>query len=220
MKKALAILILASITISMCAACGKTGKGSKEYKASDYPEEITVDVFDTLANFQGIQSGWFADVVKKKFNMKLNIIAPNRSYNGSVLQDVRTASGNLGDLIICSAENNALAGMVESGLLTDMSGYLKNKNIMRYDAAIEKLNAGFSADGIYAIPSEMSTLSAFTPQNIQEPTYSPYIRWDLYAQLGYPKINTLEDLLPVLEKMQHPEKKQMHFLFLMTGMIT
>ena len=134
--------------------------------------------------------------------MKLNIIAPNRSYNGSVLQDVRTASGNLGDLIICSAENNALAGMVESGLLTDMSGYFKNKDIMRYTTAIENLNAGFSEAGIYAVPSEMSTLSAFTPQNIQEPTYSPYIRWDLYAQMGYPEINTLEDLLPILEKMQ------------------
>ena len=202
MKKALAILALTSITISMCAACTKTGSKPGEYKASDYPEEITVDVFDTLSNFQGIQSGWFADVVKKKFNMKLNIIAPNRSYNGSVLQDVRTASGNLGDLIICSAENNALAGMVESGLLTDMSGYFKNKDIMRYTTAIENLNAGFSEAGIYAVPSEMSTLSAFTPQNIQEPTYSPYIRWDLYAQLGYPEINTLEDLLPVLEKMQ------------------
>ena len=66
MKKALAILALTSITISMCAACTKTGSKPGEYKASDYPEEITVDVFDTLSNFQGIQSGWFADVVKKK----------------------------------------------------------------------------------------------------------------------------------------------------------
>ena len=201
MKKIIAIAAVASMVVSMCAACWGTAAAS-QYSAADYPQEITVDVFDSLSNYQGIQSGWFAKTVHDKFNMKLNIIAPNRSYNGAVLQDVRAASGNLGDLVICSAENNALSGMVESGLLTDISGYLKNKNIMKYKKAIMQLNSGLPEKGIYAVPSEMSTSSALTPQNILEPSYSPYIRWDLYAKLGYPKIDTLEDLLPVLEKMQ------------------
>ena len=44
---------------------------------SKYKDFITVDVFDSMANYQGIQSGWFAKIVKDKFNMELNIIAPN-----------------------------------------------------------------------------------------------------------------------------------------------
>ena len=101
MKKIIAIAAVASMVVSMCAACGGTAAAS-QYSAADYPQEITVDVFDSLSNYQGIQSGWFAKTVHDKFNMKLNIIAPNRSYNGAVLQDVRAASGNLGDLVICA----------------------------------------------------------------------------------------------------------------------
>ena len=52
-------------------------KQKKEKEKCPYKEFITVDVFDAPANFQGIQSGWFAKVVKDRFNMELNIIAPN-----------------------------------------------------------------------------------------------------------------------------------------------
>ena len=36
-----------------------------------YKEFLTVDVFDSQANYQGIQSGWFAKIVKDKFNICL-----------------------------------------------------------------------------------------------------------------------------------------------------
>ena len=36
---------------------------------------MTVEVFDQLANYQGEQKGWFAKVIKDKFNIKLNIVA-------------------------------------------------------------------------------------------------------------------------------------------------
>lgn len=52
-------------------------KQKNEKEKCPYKEFITVDVFDAQANFQGIQSGWFAKVVKDRFNMELNIIAPN-----------------------------------------------------------------------------------------------------------------------------------------------
>lgn len=35
-----------------------------------------------------------------------------------------------------------------------------------------------------------------------EPNYGAYLRWDAYKAVGYPEINTLEDLLPVLKQMQ------------------
>ena len=46
---------------------------------------MTVEVFDSLASSQGLQkSGWFAKIVKDKFNIKLNIIAPNVSGGDTV----------------------------------------------------------------------------------------------------------------------------------------
>ncbi|MCR5771564.1 MAG: extracellular solute-binding protein [Butyrivibrio sp.] len=165
-----------------------------------YEEELTIDVFASEANTQGIQSGWFADRVKERFNMNLNIISVNNNYNGAVLKDVRAASGYLGDIVMISARNNALKDLVDSGLLLDMTPYIKDKDIMKYSDAIYKLNSGL--DGIYAIPSNISTLPSDTPSDIIDSTYAPYIRWDIYTEIGSPEIGTLEDLLDVLYKMQ------------------
>ena len=101
-----------------------------------------------------------------------------------------------------SGEKGNLESMVTAGLIMDMSGYLKGKDIMQYETAIRDLNNRVSATGIYAIPSELSRNSPLTSSETMEPTYGPYLRWDLYGQLGYPEIKTLEDLLPVLRDMQ------------------
>ena len=57
-----------------------------------------------MANYQGIQSGWFAKIVKDKFNMELNIIAPNVAGGGDTLFQTRSAAGDLGDLILTNAD--------------------------------------------------------------------------------------------------------------------
>ncbi len=189
-----------ALILAVATTCSITACGSRETK--HYDEEITVDVFDSVANFQGMQAGWFGQLVKDKFNMRLNIIAPNRSYNGDVLQEVRAASGNVGDLIIFTGEGGALSDMIQAGLLYDMSEDLQGKEIQKYGDAITALNASAGTDGVYAIPSSISTLSPLEPQSILEPTYSPYVRWDIYSAIGYPELKTLEDLLPVLKKMQ------------------
>ncbi len=181
------------------------GCGSKAKDECPYEEFIVVDVFDSIANYEGIQSGWFAKIVKDKFNMELNIIAPNVAGGGDTLFETRSAAGNLGDLVICSGENGMLQDMVTSGLIMDMEPYIKNSQIMRFETAIRKVNSNLAKEGIYVIPSEVSEQSPTTTGETVEPTYGPYIRWDLYKQLGYPQMETLEDLLPVLSQMQELE---------------
>lgn len=161
-----------------------------------------VDVFDGLANYQGIQSGWFAKLVKDKFNMELNIIAPNVAGGGDTLFEIRCAAGNLGDIVIFSGERQELQNMVTSGLIMDIEPYLQGKDIMRFETAIRNVNKSITPEGLFAIPTELSSNAPTVPSESKEPTYGPYIRWDLYAELGYPPINTLEDLLPVLKQMQ------------------
>lgn len=198
-------IVSSILVISLLTSCGSSSNpsiSSSNSKTSPYEDFIVVDVFDSLANFQGIQSGWFAKIVEEKFNMKLNIIAPNVAGGGDTLYEIRSAAGNLGDLIICTGENGKLQDLVTSGLIMDMSGMLEDKDIMQYEYSINLLNDNIEENGIYAIPSEISLLPATTSSEAIEPTYGPYLRWDLYEQIGYPSISTLEDLLPVLKEMQ------------------
>lgn len=59
---------------------------------------MTIEIFDVAANYQGVQTGWFAKVVKDRFNIELNIIAPQVA--GDAIYQTRSSSGNLGDILI------------------------------------------------------------------------------------------------------------------------
>ena len=102
MRKKIVSVVLCSIMTAalVLTGCGKSSDSSSSSKSSEkttadessssssnskYKKEITIDVFGAMANYQGIQSGWFAKVVKEKFNMKLNIIAPNVAGGGDTL---------------------------------------------------------------------------------------------------------------------------------------
>ena len=197
-------ILLCVIGILALVSCMVVGTQREEGQEA-YEKPIVIDVFDSVANYQGIQSGWFASVVKKQFNMELNIVAPNVAGGGNMLFEINSAAGNLGDLIICNGENDNIQKMVNSGLVVNMEPYLADKDIMRFESAIRKLNEGVTPEGIYAIPTEMSINSPLTPSESIDFTYGPYLRWDLYKACGYPKMDTLEDLLPVLKKMQELE---------------
>lgn len=199
LKRITAWLMLVLLFVSGCAAL------PKKTQECPYEEFLVVDVFDGLANYQGIQSGWFAKIVKDKFNMELNIIAPNVAGGGDTLFEVRSAAGNLGDLIVFSGEQQVLQNMVTSGLIMDMEPYMKDKEIMRFETAIRNANKSITPEGLFAIPTELSVNAPTVPSESKEPTYGPYIRWDLYKELGYPEIHTLEDLLPILKQMQDLE---------------
>lgn len=171
---------------------------------SDYENFITIDVFSTQANYQGIQAGWFGEVVKAKFNMELNIIAPNIAGGGDTLFQTRSAAGNLGDLVMIGSENGRLEETIEAGLIMDMSVYEDiMPHAMAYPNAIERIQHYVNRlDEIYALPASVSSYSATEPSESTEPTFGPYLRWDIYTDIGAPEMATLEDLLPVLKEMQ------------------
>ena len=193
-------LALAGLGLS---ACGSTKKGSDQ-PAGPFPETwddaLTIDVFDGLANQMGEQPGWFGAMVSKEFNLKLNVIAPNVAGGGDTLYNTRVAAGELGDLVITDV-GQKLDELIDGGLLLDFSGYYANmKSAARFDDAVKKINDG--KDGIYALPTQISSLRPTEPSEGIDPTFGPFVRWDLYKEVGYPEIGTLEDLLPVLKAMQ------------------
>ncbi len=210
MKKRILSLLLCTIiaATTILAGCGKETTSSSGSGNEKKDEFITVDVFDTLANYQGIQSGWFAKVVKDKFNMELNIIAPNVAGGGDTLFQTRSAAGNLGDLIISKTENGRFENMVKAGLLMDMTSLLKDKAVLtNYKDAIDIMNGDLETKGIYGIPGEISNQSPLVSSEGIEPLVSPYVRWDSYKAIGYPAMESLEDFIPVMKSMQENTPK-------------
>ncbi len=196
------IIAAAAVLIPMAVILFYAGSCSVSSLAENSPQTLTVDVFDSLANYQGIQSGWFAGLVLDRFNIRLNIIASNVAGGGDTMYQTRAAAGELGDLIICDGSNHNLQELVTAGLVMDMSSLLQDKAIMQYGLAIRALNDPISDTAIYAVPSEISSRNCLQYSENEEPACGPYLRYDLYTAIGSPCINTLEDLLPVLMEMQ------------------
>lgn len=211
MKKRLRNIFVCTTMILLITGCGKETviKFLKGSEGKNYKEFITVDVYDEFANYQGMQNGWFAKVVKDKFNMELNIIAKNVTGGGDTIFQTRSATGNLGDLIIFSTVNGRLNDLVNSGLILDCTDLIKEKDVMKkYGNAVAKTNELVDADGIYAFPNSISSGSATEASEELDPTFGPYIRWDYYKKLGYPLMENLDDFLDVLEDMQNLARKE------------
>ena len=75
-KKAAAVLLSAAVVTTVLTGCGggssETGGSASSGDGGD--DVLVLDVFDSQANFQGTQPGWFGKYVKDKFNIELNII--------------------------------------------------------------------------------------------------------------------------------------------------
>lgn len=215
-KRAAGVALAAVCGMTLLAGCGSSSSSSSSgtkqddaaAKSSGYEKTIQIDVYDDQANYQGVQKGWFGKLVKDKFNMELNIIAPNVAGGGNTLYETRSANGNLGDLIITNADSNRLKDMVTAGLVLDISDYMKNeKYLKKYSDAIATTSKLAGQDGTWAVPSEISELSPVEPTEVSEPTNAPSLRWDLYEKVGKPDMKTLDDLIPVLSDMQTQARK-------------
>ena len=193
MKKLLSVLLVCAMVLSM---------GLFSAVAEEAP--LVIDVYDAAANYNGIQTGWFAKVVKDRFNIELNIIAPQ--VVGNEVFATRAQSGNLGDLVVVDKKD--MSDLVEAGLVRDIGDKLPEcENIMKFKTQIDVYNKGLTGeDGVYyGIPSEMTDTS---PTDLTDDVIysSPMLRWDLYTEAGRPKLETLDDLLDCLAKIHevHP----------------
>ena len=185
MKRLLSVLLVCAMVLSM---------GLISAVAEEAP--LVIDIYDEAANYNGTQSGWFAKVVKDRFNIELNIIAPQ--VVGNEVEATRIADGNLGDIIVC--DKAKMPGYVSAGLVRDISDKLPDcANIMKFQEQIEVYNKGLDVEEgqIYGIPTEMMDTSPTTLTD--DVIYSsPMMRWDLYTEVGRPELKNLDDLLDCL----------------------
>ncbi|BCJ94203.1 hypothetical protein acsn021_17720 [Anaerocolumna cellulosilytica] len=218
-KKAIrlaAVLVAFSLIMTGCGGKNKTVNNTTANTSSqsdtalggiDRTEPLTLEIYDVAANYQGMQSGWFGKVVKDKFNLELNIIAPQASGNGEALYQTRTASGKLGDIILL--DNSPLQDCIKAGLISDITNEVQSsENLNQYYEQYKTFNTGLeeNTEGkIYGLPCQITNTSPTTYTDT-EIYISPMLPWDYYTEIGTPEMKTMEDLLKVLEQIQaaHP----------------
>ncbi len=169
-------------------------------------ELYQIEVFDQLANYSGIQQGWFGKIVKDKFNMELNII-PAPTDSG--VYPTRAASGSLGDLVVFGNNTNEYTDAIEAGLLRPWDDLLDKygPDIKKNMSAALKHNKDTFGGGktTYGFGHNV----ALSSKEYATVFYHPDLRYDLYKALpgDLQKLDTLEDYLPALAEMQKMERK-------------
>lgn len=160
------------------------------------PEEtVTLKVLSPMAPFSGEQKGWFADLLKEKFNVELEI------YNGPedyMLDMDIMIWADKGEEYEDAIENGDLLDWNQNGLLSDYGADIK-ENL----SAVLEHNAEENGGVVYGF-----TDSAVVPgsgDNHSGLFYTWDIRWDLYEELGKPEINNLEDYLNLMKAMKEIE---------------
>ncbi len=203
MKKFRRVVVAAlalAMTVTTLAAC-KTAS-QKNTSGSVIPTEtVTLNVYSQLANYSGIQDGWFAALMLNKFNVKLNII--NETGN---TYTTRMEAGDLGDLAVWGSTGQQYLDAVSQGmllawddtLLASHGQYIKDN----MQAALTQ-NASISGTGsTYGFGHNVAT----NPEDHEAFFYSWDLRYDYYEELGCPEMKDLNDLMDVLEDMKkaHP----------------
>ena len=193
-RKALAL----TLTLTLGASMALTGCGSKKN------EVIKLNVYSQLANFSGKQIGWSADILKKKFNVELNIIP-----EGDGVFETRMTSGNLGDIVVWGADNdkyplavknNLLFGWEDDNVLDEYGPYIKKNmpDALKKNKELTKTITNGASDKLYGFGANV----ALNSKDHESFFYTWDTRWDLYKKLGYPKIKNLQDYHKMLKNMQ------------------
>ncbi len=165
-------------------------------------ETINLTVYSQLANYSGELKGWFAEVMKREFNVVMTIIPET---DGTY--DTRMESGNLGDIVIFGSngdnyQNAAKNGMLfdwnEDDILSEFGSYIKENMPYALENNARFNNTFGAGETVYGFGHNVATSTSDHDAFF----YTMDIRWDLYKELGYPEINNLDDLYNTFVEMK------------------
>lgn len=197
-KKAVIFLLILSINAGMLGGCGAK---------SDEPIQLTV--YCKLANYSGKQNGWFAKILRDRFNVELTIVPET---DGAF--DTRIEAGDLGDIIIFSTSSiddyyRAVSGGYlfdwnEDELLQTEGPYIYENMQAALNANLELTKEIYERNGIEKEPTifGLNQNVATSASDHSGFIYTWDIRWDLYKELGYPQITDLDDYYDLLVSMK------------------
>ena len=197
MKKIISTLLCAILVLGALTGCGGTTAGNgASSAAAENPIKITV--YSQTANWSGSQTGWGATLLKDRFNIELTIIPDS---DGAY--QTRVESGNLGDIVVWGSNGTQYQNAVNLGLLLDWE---EDDLLQDYapvilsdmQSALEA-NREINTDGkIHGFGYNV----AHSAEDHEDFFYDWAIRWDLYRELGYPKVKDWDDMLSLFASMK------------------
>jgi len=206
-RRFICVLLCMALLVSLvaCGDNGERGQGTTPGGSNNSDSDpIEIVVYSQLANFSGEQVGWAAEILKEKFNVVIKIIP-----DADGVFDTRMEAGNLGDIVVFGGVSNDYYRAVQNGMLLDWNkndmlsknaSYIK-ENMPYALAANQELTSTITegkSNALYGFGHNVATSS----EDHEEFFYTWDVRWDLYKQLGYPVVKSLDDLVTLFEQMK------------------
>ena len=202
MKKLVSLMLALVLALSCASALAEVPYYKVESDLYDYypldGKTIQLEVYSQLANYSGVQTGWGATLMKDLFNVEL-VIVPD--MDGTY--DTRMINGKLGDIVVWGSNGEDYKQAVSAGMLLnwedfDLGATYAPYVMENYGAALET-NRLVSGDGnLYGFGMDVALQEGAHKSFM----YSWDLRWDLYAQLGYPEIKDLDGLIEGFKQMK------------------
>lgn len=209
LRRVIALLLTAMMVFSACGQKEVTSDEqvttsteeedpAKEEAAESNDEIVNLTLYSAFNNGGSDAAPWFQEYLKETLGVTLESTTYEQGMMPSLL-----ASGELPDIVGFSNVAE-LEAAIEGGLIINLEEYKEQLPSVFEDEFFDKA-IQYSRDAMSAGTGELYSLPINVGAN-DAPLYERDIRWDIYKEIGYPEINSPEELLDVLKQMQevHP----------------
>lgn len=176
-------------------------EGTTTTLPSYIPEEtVTLTIYSDTSSYDGLLHGWFADIIKERYNVELNVLMSNNDV------DINSYMGEYDIIMSATTSSDTLLKAMEEGYLLDLSSQDLDKYMPYVSKYLKDSYINYSNGNgkhIYGIHTR-TTLSG--DYNIAETPYTWDMNYDYYEEIGKPEISNIDDWVNVLEqiKISHP----------------
>jgi len=167
---------------------------------ADTPRNVvTLQAFVMPSNTSGLmENTYWTDILERDLGVRFDLMPAGDQ--GEEKLAALMAANDLPDFVILKSYKNVVDAIAANLLvcLDDHQDKLKDAyanipNGIKYF----RDNVSNGTGKIYALPNDVSTIGLSSG----DIDFGPYIRWDLYKELGMPVLETWEDLLPLMQAM-------------------
>jgi len=162
-------------------------------------ELTTLQVFSMTSNTSGLQDkSYWADILKDKLGVQVELLPTGDEADAKL--SALMASRSLPDLVVFNDNITYVTNAIEAGLIINLDEHQDALPNVFANAAnalqLMRDKASNGTDAAYGVPTGVTD-----QVNGVGEAGGPYLRWDLYTQLGMPQFQEIEDYLPVLADM-------------------
>lgn len=188
-------LLLCMVMLFSMTACGDTKKDTTA--VDDQKEVVELECFFNFINAlcSSENSAWVDNYLAEN----VGVVLRGRANDDPNIMSSLLASGDLPDLVGLNGVTDYQSAL-DGGLLLDLTQYKdKLPNIFKNEeyAGMIKYRSDVLSNGtggLYAVPAQFGRVEALNTDAL--------IRWDLYAELGYPQPANSDAFLEMLKDMQ------------------